>query len=273
VNLLLLPGLLCDDAAWAPVVARLRGIADCRIAQYDDADSLAEMARGVLASTPAQFALAGHSMGARVAMEVCRLAPGRVSRLALLDTGFQALPAGAAAAEERARRLALVDRARAEGMRAMGREWLRPMVHPARLDDHALIEAILAMVERSTPQRFAGQVRALLGRPDLTDLLRSVRVPTLVACGREDAWSPVAQHEAIAALVPHSRLAVFDDCGHMAPMERPDAVARALVDWLRAASAADDPAEPAHRPVVSTSTTSGACRPDQTLPMLEAPSA
>jgi len=242
MNLLLLPGLLCDDAAWLPVVPHLQGIVDCRSVDYGDASSLPEMARRVLADAPAHFAIAGHSMGARVALEVYRAAPRRVTRLALLDTGYQALPPGAAGEEERARRMALVALSRAEGMRAMGREWMRPMVHPARLDDAPLVEAILAMVERRTPQQFAAQIRALLDRPDLTELLRSVRVPTLVACGREDTWSPVAQHEAIAALVPGSRLAIFDDCGHMAPMERPAAVADALAAWLRVAVAAPAPA-------------------------------
>jgi pimeloyl-ACP methyl ester carboxylesterase len=181
-------------------------------------------------------------MGARVALEVYRTAPRRVTRLALLDTGYQALPPGAAGDEERARRQALVALARAEGMRAMGREWMWPMVHPARRGDAPLVEAILAMVERRTPQQFAAQIRALLERNDLTELLRSVRVPTLVGCGRDDAWSPVAQHEAIAALVPGSKLAIFDDCGHMAPMERPAAVADALAAWLRIAVAAPAPA-------------------------------
>jgi pimeloyl-ACP methyl ester carboxylesterase len=88
------------------------------------------------------------------------------------------------------------------------------------------------MVERQTPDRYAAQIDALLGRPDVSALLRAIRVPTLVACGREDAWSPLPQHEEIAALVPGSRLAVFEDCGHMAPMEQPGAVASALVAWL-----------------------------------------
>jgi pimeloyl-ACP methyl ester carboxylesterase len=242
MNLLLLPGLLCDEAAWLPVVPHLQRIVDCRIVDYGDASSLPAMARRVLADAPAQFAIAGHSMGARVALEVCRAAPRRVTWLALLDTGYQALPAGAAGEQERARRQALVALARAEGMRAMGREWMRPMVHPARLGDAPFVESILAMVERRTPEQFAGQIRALLERDDLTELLRSVRVPTLVACGRDDAWSPVAQHETIAALVPGSRLAIFDECGHMAPMERPVAVADALATWLRIAVAAPVPA-------------------------------
>ena len=66
----------------------------------------------------------------------------------------------------------------------------------------------------------------------MTGLLRSIGVPTLVACGRQDAWSPLAQHEEIAALIPGSRVAVFEDCGHMAPMEQPAAVAAALAEWL-----------------------------------------
>jgi len=233
MNLLLLPGLLCDAAAWAPVASRLGEVAECRIADYGDADSLEAMARRVLAHAPARFAIAGHSMGARVAMEVHRLAPQCVTRLALIDTGYQALPAGAAGEQERTRRMTLVALARTQGMRATGREWMRPMVHPARLADAALVEAILAMVERRTPEQFAGQIRALIGRADLTEALQRVRVPTLVACGRDDAWSPVAQHETIAALVPASRLVVFDNCGHMAPMERPETVAQALADWLQ----------------------------------------
>jgi pimeloyl-ACP methyl ester carboxylesterase len=52
----------------------------------------------------------------------------------------------------------------------------------------------------------------------------------------------VAQHEAIAALVPGARLVVVDDAGHMSPMERPEPVARALCDWWRDAT---HPAPPA----------------------------
>ncbi len=185
-----------------------------------------------MAEAPPSFAVAGHSMGGRVALEVLRAAPGRVERLALLDTGYRSRPDGTPGDDERARRYALLALARERGMRAMGREWMRAMVHPARLADAPLVDAILDMVGRQTPDRYAGQIDALLARPDVTGLLRSIDVPTLIACGRQDAWSPLAQHEEIAALIPGCRLAVFEDCGHMAPMEQPRAVAAALVDWL-----------------------------------------
>ena len=231
-TLLLLPGLLCDRASWAPVLPFLAPHADCIVPDYSSESSLAAMAERAMAEAPPSFAVAGHSMGGRVALEVLRAAPGRVGRLALLDTGYRSRPDGTPGDDERARRYALLALARERGMRAMGREWMRAMVHPARLADAALVDAILDMVGRQTPDRYAGQIDALLARPDVTALLRSIDVPTLIACGRQDAWSPLAQHEEIAALVPRCRLAVFEDCGHMAPMEQPRAVAAALVAWL-----------------------------------------
>jgi pimeloyl-ACP methyl ester carboxylesterase len=197
------------------------------------------MAERVLADAPPTFALAGHSMGGRVALEVVRRAPGRVERLALLDTGCRARPPGAAGDGERAGRHALLASAREHGMRAMARTWVQPMVHPERLADAALIDAILAMFARRTADQFEGQIEALLARPDATDVLRAVACPVLFLCGREDGWAPPSQHEEMAALVPGARLAILDRCGHMAPMERPEAVGAALVEWLAAAPVAD----------------------------------
>jgi pimeloyl-ACP methyl ester carboxylesterase len=238
VNLLLLPGLLCDDHVWAPVRSRLPGGIDCAVADYPDERSLGAMAERVLASAPAAFALAGHSMGGRVALEIVRRAPERVLRLALLDTGFRPRLPGPAGEAERAARLALLALARDRGMRRMAQVWMQPMVDPAHLADAALTNGILDMFERHTPEQFAGQIDALLARPDAGDLLPRIGCPTLVLCGREDVWSPPARHEEMAALLPASRLAIVERCGHMAPLEQPDAVAAALAEWLQSVNAA-----------------------------------
>jgi pimeloyl-ACP methyl ester carboxylesterase len=89
-----------------------------------------------------------------------------------------------------------------------------------------------AMVERRSPASFRNQIRALLARPDAAPVLATIRCPTLVLCGRDDGWSPLAQHEAIAAAIHGSTFAVIDECGHMAPFERPVEVTRALARWL-----------------------------------------
>ena len=133
-------------------------------------------------------------------------------------------------------------------MREMARKWVQPMVHPARRADVTLIDAILDMFERRNSGQFAGQIEALLARPDASALLPTIACPTLVLVGREDSWAAPAQHEEMAAMIPGSRLVIVENCGHMAPMECPDAIAGALLAWMRA-PLPNDLAAPGNRPI------------------------
>jgi pimeloyl-ACP methyl ester carboxylesterase len=232
--LILLPGLMCDRTVW-DAVPGLSDIAECLVVEHGNRNSIAAMAQAVLEQAPERFALAGHSMGGRIALEVYRRASGRVLALALLDTGYQARAAGAAGEEERAGRYALLELAKRSGMRAMGVQWVRRMVHPERLADDALIEAILAMIERHTTAIFEAQITALLDRPDASSLLQEIACPTLVLCGREDGWSPLARHMTMAQTIPGAELVVIERSGHMSTMEQPDAVGIALRRWLKRA--------------------------------------
>jgi pimeloyl-ACP methyl ester carboxylesterase len=231
-NLVLVPGLLCDDAVWQPQLAALGTQREIQVPQHGLADSLGAMADAILARAPARFALAGHSMGGRVALEVLARAPGRVTRLALLDTGYEGLPAGEVGERERAGRLRLLAIARRDGMRVMAADWASGMVHPARRNEAALMDPILDMLARATPEVFDAQIRALLARPERAALLAQIRVPTLVLCGHEDSWSPVERHRAMARQIAGSVLVDVPDCGHMCTMERPAAIAAALAAWL-----------------------------------------
>jgi pimeloyl-ACP methyl ester carboxylesterase len=233
-SLVLLPGLMCDAAAWAPQVQALSPGWQCHVPHYGSLSSLQAMAEQVLATAPAeQFALAGHSMGGRVAFEVMRLAAHRVTHLALLDTATHPLAPGEAGKAERAGRMTLLAQARSEGMRAMAQAWARPMLHPSRVDT-PLFDEVVGMIERSNTEVFAAQINALLNRPDALPGLARVRVPTLVLCGREDHWSPVSRHEVMHQAIAGSTLVVVEQCGHMSTMEQPDAVVRAMRAWLKA---------------------------------------
>ncbi len=232
--LVLVPGLLCDDSVWQPQIDGLADRARCWVAPNDAHDSLPALAAALLRQAPARrFALAGHSMGGRIALEVMRQAPERVERLALLDTGWQPRPGGEAGENERRQRLALLDAAHASGMAEVAHRWLPGMVRPGAHGTAAYAQ-MQAMVERRTPEQFAAQVQALLDRPDATDVLAAVDCPTLVLCGKQDQWSPPDRHAAMAALIRHARLVLVPDCGHMSTLEQPAAVTAALAEWLAA---------------------------------------
>jgi len=223
----LLPGLLCDDAVWRAQANLLSEIHEVRVPHFFGYDSIPAMARAVLAMAPARFSLAGHSMGARVAIEVVAQAPERVERLALLDTGVHDVRPG-----ERETRQELVDLAYARGMEALAARWIPPMLAPARAGDAVLMAEISAMVCRATPLIFERQIRALLTRPSALAVLPRIACPVAAIVGRQDGWSPVSQHEEIVAAVPGARLTLIEDCGHMAPLEQPGAVGDILAEWL-----------------------------------------
>jgi pimeloyl-ACP methyl ester carboxylesterase len=225
----LLCGLLCDEVVWEAQAAALARDHDVRIVSFlRGEDTLAAMAEHVLADAPASFALAGHSMGGRVALEVVRRAPGRVERLALLDTGYEGPAPG-----EAEKRAVLVEQARREGIDAIAAAWGLPMLAPARRSDPLLTRAVFEMVGRMSPAIYAAQTRALLSRPDAGDVLRALACPTLILCGMQDGWSPPERHRRMAELLPRPPLLrLVDDCGHMAMMEQPDAVLDAMRAWL-----------------------------------------
>lgn len=227
--LALLPGLLCDGALWRAQTGGLAALADCRVADFTTQDAMAAMAGSVLDMMPERFALAGLSMGGYVAFEVLRQAPGRVSRLALLDT--TARPDTPEQLQRRHDLVALAERGRFRGVP----ERLLPLfIHEARLGEEDLPAAVMAMAERVGRDAFLRQQRAILGRPDSRPDLARIACPTLVLCGRQDALTPLACHREMAAGISDARLEVIEDCGHLAPMERPEAVTAVLKAWLSA---------------------------------------
>ena len=232
-SLLLLPGLMCGQTFWQSLPPALPESIHCEVVDYGNADTLTAMAQAALAVAPASFTLAGHSMGGRVALEVARVAPARIEKLVLMDTGYLPLGAGDMGEAERAGRMALLDVARSSGVRAMCEQWVKGMVHPGRLGDATLIESITRMFERKSSEIFARQLNALLTRPDASPVLAGLTMPCLLLCGRQDNWANPAQHEAMRALAPHAVLSVIEDAGHMVLMERPEATAHAIRQFLQ----------------------------------------
>ena len=230
--LLLIPGLMCDHSVWSPLLPLLPH-QQVRIADHGDSDSLIDMAQRLLKTAPPLFDIAGHSMGGRVALEVYRLAPERVRRIALMNTGYLPLADGEAGLKERAGRMQLLAIAQTQGVRAMAAQWVQKMVAPARLQDDVLINQIIDMFERKSATVFERQLHALLTRPDASDVLANIHIPCLVMTGEHDAWADVAQHRAMADLLTSKTgVTVIPQAGHMLTMEEPAAVAQVFLNWL-----------------------------------------
>ncbi|MEE4451903.1 alpha/beta fold hydrolase [Novosphingobium resinovorum] len=225
--LILVPGLSCDTALWEAQVAGLADVAETIVADTLSDDSIAAMATRLLDAAPERFAIAGLSMGGYVAMEVARRAPERVTRLALLDTN-----ARADSAEQAQLRRFAIRTAHDRGFEAVIRGSLAQLVHPET--DPAIAEAVVQMALRVGLPTFENQQAAIIGRMDSLPGLGAVSCPALVVVGAQDLLTPPYYAEEMAAAIPGAVLRLIPDCGHMATMERPEAVNAALRGWLAA---------------------------------------
>lgn len=227
-HLVLLPGLLNDGRLWTHQTAALAELATVTIGDLTQDDGLAAMAERVLAAAPARFALAGLSMGGYLAQEIMRRAPGRVERLALIDT-----TARPDTPEQTQRRLDAIGIARGGGFDKIMPTMLPNLVHP----DHLALERVggLAkdMARAVGPDAFVRQQTAIMNRPDSRPGLNRVDCPTVVVVGRDDALTPPDRAEEMAGLIPNAKLVVIEDCGHLSAIEQPQAVSAVLRYWLQ----------------------------------------
>lgn len=225
--LLFLPGLLEDADAFTQVIEGLRERADCVVADLTRSDTIAGMARDALERVPeGRFSLAGHSMGGYVALEILRRAPGRVERVALINTN--ARPDSAEATANRRRLMALAE----HDFPAVNTAQLPLKLHPSRLQDTEVTGTIGTMALSVGKEAYLRQQEAIIHRPDSRPMLGDIRCPALVIAGRDDQLMPLELLKELADGIPGATLTVIEECGHMATLEHPATVIAAIQQWL-----------------------------------------
>ena len=226
--ILLIPGLGGSARIFAPVIPALWRLGPVTVANHIRDESMGAIARRILAEAPPRFALTGHSMGGYIAFEILRQAPDRVAKLALLNT--QARPDTPEAIE---RRRGMIKAIEAGGF-SRGIDAVYPgFVHPSRRDDAALRKVVTEMAEDVGPDAYVQQLVAVMGRADSRPTLATISCPTLVLTGDQDNTVSNTLSVEMADGIAGAKLVVIPDCGHLSQIEQPQAVADALVDWLR----------------------------------------
>jgi pimeloyl-ACP methyl ester carboxylesterase len=174
-----------------------------------------------------EVAVVGLSMGGYTAMAMLRQAPQRVRALVLADTR-----AAADAEPVRADRLAMAARVRAEGVEPIVETMLPKLLSARGREEVHVADPVRGRIRRCTPEGVASCQEAMAARPDRTEVVAAVRVPTLVICGAEDAVSPVEEMRAMAGTIPGSRFAVIEQAGHLSNLEQPAEFSALVGDFL-----------------------------------------
>jgi 3-oxoadipate enol-lactonase len=204
----------CGASPPPPPGLTLGAVADAVLAALD--------ARGV-----GDVAVIGLSMGGYTAMELLRRAPERVRALVLADTR-----ATADAEAMRADRLDTARRVRAEGVETIVDPMLQRLLSARGREEAHIADPVRARIRRCSPEGVAACLEAMAARPDSTDLLPYIAVPTLVLGGSEDAGSPPEVMRAMAEAIPGARHELIEGAGHLSNLEQPARFSALVAQFL-----------------------------------------
>lgn len=174
----------------------------------------------------------GLSMGGYVAQHVAVRHPDRVAALILVDTRLEA-----DTPEVRAGRVDLAAKVGRLGQGlvadAMIPRLLAASPEALATAGRSEIEAELRRMIASQPVATIQAALAALGaRPDMTEALRHLHVPTLLVVGAEDTLTPPACMEEAERVIPAARLLIVPRAGHMTPLESPAVFNAAVMEFL-----------------------------------------
>jgi pimeloyl-ACP methyl ester carboxylesterase len=227
--IVLVPGLLTSPRLYAEQLPTLWQHGPVTIASTTHDNTIAALASRILAHAPPTFALAGLSMGGYVCFELARQAPDRIARLALLDT--TARPDTPQLTRRRHTQIAL---ARSGRLAEIADQQFPLLIHPARHGDPAVRELVRQMASETGAEGFIRQQQAIIGRADSRPGLGGIDCPTLVLVGDGDQLTPPELSAELADGIPGARLVVVAGSGHLTPLDQPEQVTKALVEWLQA---------------------------------------
>ena len=219
--------MLGSARVFADVVAELGDDVSCRPLRIDLDESLAEAAESALAAAPPRFALAGHSLGGIVALEMWRQAPQRIIALALLNSS--ARPPSPAQLEAWAEL-----RRRTEDGEFAAVVTDLAAANAGERSDGSLAQRCIEIAGDVGAEGFVRQLAIQASRPDARATLRTIDVQTLVVTGSDDVVCPPEVQAELAAAIPGAIHVTVDGAGHMALLDHPVDVAAALRQWLAA---------------------------------------
>lgn len=231
-DLLLLPGMVCNHLAWQKQLVALSDIANVTIISYNKMETFSQIASEILSKAPKKFLLAGHSMGARIALEMARQSSERIIGLCLIGTEQNAAPTGVIGEKEQKSREQLLNIAQNQGMQKMAEAWIPHLLAPENVTDNEMVITIIDMISSHSSEQLASHINAGAQRKFAGDVLSNLQIPILLLAGESDQIRTLDMHKAMLASTNNGVLHVISQSGHMPTIEQPDQVNQHMRKWI-----------------------------------------
>ncbi len=190
------------------------------------AQEIARLLDSINVKEPAM--IAGLSMGGYVAFEFFRQFPKRVRALGLFSTR-----AGADTPEVREKRLKTANEIQRKGLESFAKIILPNLVGKTTIESNPeLIREITGMISLNNREGVANALFAMAERRDSIDLLASIKCPTLIIAGDEDALIPFSESETMHTQIANSQFHLLPKAGHLVNLEQPAAFQKVFEKFL-----------------------------------------
>jgi pimeloyl-ACP methyl ester carboxylesterase len=240
IPLVLLHGYPLSSTIWAEQQQRLsdyyrvitpdlrgHGKSDAPLGVYE----MELMARDVLNLLDSlniqKAAIMGHSMGGYVTLAAWKIASDRFAAFGMIGS-----QAGADSEEARQNRYKMADRVANEGSRPVAEAVIPKLFAPDLPQDEPIIEQTRAIIIGTKPDGIIGTLKGMAARPDSTEILSRINVPSLILTGDSDQLIPKERSLTMAEAIPNSTLATVENAGHMPMLEQPQATTMAIRNFL-----------------------------------------
>lgn len=226
--LVLLPGTLCDRAMWEEQVEELSNIAEIIIGDVGQHSSIQELADSVLEDAPEEFSIVGFSLGGIVALEIMRIAPERINKLALISTNpFPPTK------EQQVLWEKYIEMIENNQFIEVVKRKLYPALVSKPNQSGTTLEKVLNMAKNIGPKAYINQLKSVMTRNDQRPILKKINCPTVIIVGELDKVCPVELSDYLNKNIEDSQKVVIEGAGHLITLEKPYETSQILKQWMK----------------------------------------
>lgn len=219
----LVPGFMLDETLWNDFRDYLPQEWSVNTASLGDGPTIRDMARQIADSLPQRFVLIGFSLGGYIARQLAADFSERVEALILVASSLRE-----DTAQQKKTKMQAVQALTPDRFRGLSNSTIAHSLHPDNASDTTLVSRIKEMSRRLGYRALATQ--SALDRSQVPASI--IDCPTLVIASENDALRSLEEAEELVAAIPNAELQLIEDCGHMIPLEQPQALAESIVRWL-----------------------------------------
>jgi len=160
----------------------------------------------------------GLSMGGYVLMNALRLDPDKFSGIIVCDT-----QCNADSEEAKQKRYRTIEHIRAKGITGFAEEFVKDAFYIDSFNTKKEeIEAVTQVILNTKQQTIISALKAMAERKESCSTLESLKIPTLIICGKQDKLTPPEKAQVMHTLVKNSVFAIINNAGHLSNIDQPE---------------------------------------------------